>query len=252
VVREVMPVAILITLVFLGAHLFVRTFRVDGTSMEPALAADQFLLIGKVAYLQADGTPFAGRLPATWQGSVEYPFGGPRRGDVAVFRSPVERNKSYVKRIIGLPGEEVLVKDGDVFVNGLPLDEPYVRFPAPDTYTYPRRGRPLRVPDGKYFVLGDNRPESADSRSGWLVPAENLVGRAWLSYWPPTTWGPLPREVVRERPAAAGAESRPVAGASPAASSAGRTPQPAPTRAPAATASGPAMGQASPTPRPPG
>jgi signal peptidase I len=80
----------------------------------------------------------------------------------------------------------VLIEQGMVFVNGSRLDEPYVHTPATDTY--PGDDRPMRVPEDSYFVLGDNRPSSADSRLGWFVPADSLVGRAWLSYWPPTRW----------------------------------------------------------------
>ena len=68
-----------------------------------------------------------------------------------------------------------------------------VQHPFPRSYSYPEDGEPLTVPDGNYFVLGDNRPNSFDSSEGWLVPVENLVGRVWLSYWPPSTWGIVSR-----------------------------------------------------------
>jgi signal peptidase I len=106
-----------------------------------------------------------------------------------VFQSPTEPDKDYIKRVIGLPGDTVLVNAGSVYVNGLRLDEPYIAFP-PD-YRFPSDGQLIQVPDGSYFVLGDNRPVSVDSHLGWFVPAANLVGRAWLSYWPPQTWGPV-------------------------------------------------------------
>jgi signal peptidase I len=158
--------------------------------MEPTLQAGQFLLINRVAYFHVDGTPLGGLVPSTPQGSVDYLFGGPQRGDVVVFHARMGRNRALVKRIIGLPGDRVLIDDGRVFVNGRQLDEPYVHFP--DQESYPEDGEPIDVPDGSYFVLGDNRSESNDSRAGWFVSVENLVGRVWLSYWPPERWGLVP------------------------------------------------------------
>jgi signal peptidase I len=81
----------------------------------------------------------------------------------------------------------VLIRQGQVFINGQRLDEPYVNYPA--SYNFPPDGRPMIVPDGNYFVLGDNRPESFDSHLGWVVPVDNLIGRAWLRYWPPDELG---------------------------------------------------------------
>jgi signal peptidase I len=186
--------AVLVSFVaFLAIQAVVQNFRVDGPSMEPTFVAGQNLLILKAAYFHVDGTPLEGRLPSTSQGSVDYLFGGPQRGDIAVFRAPTVRNTDYLKRIIGLPGDEVLIRNGVVWLNGERLSEPYVQFIFPRTYGYPDDGEPVAVPDGSYFVLGDNRPNSFDSSEGWLVPVENLVGRVWLSYWPPSTWGIVSR-----------------------------------------------------------
>jgi signal peptidase I len=113
--------------------------------------------------------------------------GAPRRGDVVVFRAPLQPDADYIKRIIGLPGESVVIRNGQVFIDGQRLDEPYIDFPA--TYEFPPGDQPLTVPDSSYFVLGDNRPDSSDSHLGWFVPADNLIGRAWLRYWPPSELG---------------------------------------------------------------
>ena len=158
---------------------------------------------------------------------------------MVVFRASTERNREYVKRVIGLPGDTVVIKHGGVFVNGRPVDEPYVESPLPENYTYPKSGRPVRVPDGKYFVLGDNRPDSSDSRQGWFVPVEDLVGRAWLSYWPPAAWGIVRHEPLQERPTRNGAEPGPSAAVGTPAPladaagtpAAGTTPHPEPTAA---------------------
>jgi signal peptidase I len=170
----------------LGLRTVVQNFRVEGISMEPTFGGGQALIVNRAAYVHVEHTPLA-VLPTTAQGSTSYLFGGPQRGDVAVFKAPPEPNADYIKRIIGLPGETVLIKQGQVYINGQRLDEPYVNYPA--SYNFPIDGTPLVVPDGNYFVLGDNRPESFDSHLGWVVPVDNLIGRAWLRYWPPNEVG---------------------------------------------------------------
>ena len=164
-----------------------QTFRVAGDSMEPTLRTDQLLLVNKAAYWQRGNNGFA--------------LSGPNRGDLAVFRTPNSGGAVLIKRIIGLPGDTVAVRAGVLFLDGERVDEPYVAFREP--YTYPENGQPVRVPEGAYFVLGDNRPASVDSHLGWFVPAEDLVGRAWLSYWPPAHWGILPEQRIVARPAPA-------------------------------------------------
>ncbi|HEY3058771.1 MAG TPA: signal peptidase I [Chloroflexota bacterium] len=167
-------------------HALIQNFRIDGISMQPTFAAGEALIVDRTAYFKLDAVPFGGILPIE-RGSPGYVFGGPRRGDVVVFRAPPQPDVDYIKRVIGLPGESVLVRDQRVYVNGLLLDEPYIRFPA--NYMFPGNGEPLTIPVGTYFVLGDNRPDSFDSHTGWVVPAQNLIGRAWLRYWPPSAWG---------------------------------------------------------------
>jgi signal peptidase I len=147
-------------------HAVIENFRIDGTSMQPTFASGEALIVNRTAYLLS---------------------GGPQRGDVVVFRAPPEPNTDYIKRVIGLPGESILVQRGRVFVNGQALDEPYVHFAA--NYQFPGNGEPVTIPQGTYFVLGDNRPDSFDSHTGWVVPTQNLIGRAWLRYWPPAAWG---------------------------------------------------------------
>jgi signal peptidase I len=187
---ELLQTIVLTLAIFLGVRAIVQNFRVEGASMEPTLQTGQYLLINKAPYFHIEGTPFDHLLPSSHQGSIDYPFGGPQRGDVVVFRAPTQPDKDFIKRIIGLPGDTILVKNGQVFVNGEALDEPYIHFPA--TYTFPFDGQPRQVPDGNYFVLGDNRPNSSDSHLGWFVPVDNLIGKAWVSYWPPPAWGVMP------------------------------------------------------------
>ena len=187
---ELLQTIVLTLAIFLGVRSVVQNFRVEGASMEPTLETGQYLLINKASYFHVDGTPIDRLVPTTHQGSTDYIFGGPQRGDVVVFRAPTQPDKDFIKRVIGLPGDTILIKNGQVIVNGDALDEPYIHFPG--TYTYPFDGQPRQVPDGNYFVLGDNRPNSSDSHLGWFVPVDNLIGKAWVSYWPPTDWALMP------------------------------------------------------------
>ena len=170
--RELAQTALLVMLLFVGVRVIVQNFRVEGPSMQPTLTRGEFLWVNKAAYMR-------------WNG--QYVLGGPRRGDIAVLRSPdTGDDVDLIKRIIGMPGDRLRIDRGEVFINGQRLDEPYIRFQG--SYNYAE----TTVPSDQYFVLGDNRPNSRDSHFGWFVPAQNLVGRAWLSYWPPADWGLTP------------------------------------------------------------
>ncbi len=154
VVETILP-AILIALlinVFVG-----QATRVEGQSMEPNLYSDQRLVVEKVSY----------RLH------------GPQRFDVVVLKMPNQGDELLIKRVIGLPGETVEIKNGHVYINGEQLEEPFT-----DEETRPGRHGAVTVPPLHVYVLGDNRDRSNDSRSFGPVSIESIVGRAWLSYWP--------------------------------------------------------------------
>ena len=173
---EVLQMMLLAVTLFLGVRLILQNFRVEGPSMSPTLTSGDFLWVNKAAYFR-------------WNG--EFILGGPKRGDIAVLKAPDSRQDvDLIKRVIGLPGDRLRIQRGEVFINGRSLDEPYIRFPS--SYDYPLTGGDQIIPPGQFFVLGDNRANSRDSHFGWLVPADNLVGRAWLNYWPPADWGITP------------------------------------------------------------
>ena len=155
--REVLETAVPAIMIALLINLFMaQATRVYGQSMEPNLHTDQRLIVEKLSYHM-------------------HP---PRRGDVIVLKLHHDKAELLIKRVIGLPGEEVEIKDGRVLVNGTVLEEPYL-----NQYTQGQMA-PRVVPPLQVFVLGDNRGFSNDSRSFGMVDFSDIVGRAWLSYWP--------------------------------------------------------------------
>lgn len=117
---------------------------------------------------------------------LSYRFHGPQRFDVVVLKVASQANELLIKRVIGLPGETVEIKDGRVYVDGSPLEEPFVR-----GETRPGRHGRVVVPPLHVYVMGDNRDHSNDSRSFGPVPIDDIVGRAWVSYWPLQDLGPI-------------------------------------------------------------
>ncbi|WP_299026711.1 signal peptidase I [uncultured Thermanaerothrix sp.] len=154
---EALQVIVLALLLYFVIDTFIARVRVENISMQPTLKPGEFVIVNKVAYRT----------------------GQVRRGDVIVFRYPMNPREDYIKRVIGLPGDHIEIKDGKVFVNGQALEEPYVA-------ASPSYNGVWDVPPGQLFVLGDNRNQSSDSHSWGFVPIENVVGKALLVYWPPS------------------------------------------------------------------
>ena len=179
--RESFETIILALLVFMVLHLSIQNYKVEGPSMEPTLNQNEYLIVNKLVYLRFDPAEVFDALPF-YDGEVDetdrYIFHPPVRGEVVVFRSPRDQNRDFVKRVIGLPGDTVEIVDGTVYVNGLQLVEPYLDRKDNTTMS------PVEVEPGTVFVLGDNRGSSNDSRSWGPVPTENLIGRAWMRFWP--------------------------------------------------------------------
>ena len=185
---EILQTVLLTILIFVAVRSVVQNFKVDGASMEPTLHTGQYLLVSKIAYLRLDGLPLQAAESVGIQPSSPdslYPFGGPQYGDIIVFRYPGHPDRDFIKRVIAVPGDEVEIDRGHVYVNGTALHEDYIE--AMPSYSVPAQ----IVPEGSYFVLGDNRPNSSDSHIWGYVPAENVIGKAWVSYWPPGEWGLL-------------------------------------------------------------
>jgi len=134
--------------------------KVEGTSMMPALTDQERIFINKFTY--------------------HFGLGDIQRGDMVVFWFPLDQSKSYIKRVIGIPGDIVRIEAGQVFLNGHALDEPYVPEEYRDRVTYEEH----RVPPDEYFVLGDHRSSSSDSRTWGFVRRESIYGKAVFVYWP--------------------------------------------------------------------
>ncbi len=159
---------VLTVLMFLVIRFAVQDFQVDGTSMLPTLQNSQFVLVDKLTY----------------------DFSQPQRGDIIVFEYPLDRTKNYIKRIIGLPGDHVEVDEaGKVSVNGTTLNEPYVN--DLDNFYGPRS---ITLGANQYYVLGDNRGGSSDSREWGPVDRSEIIGKATLVYWPFSAFHFLPNE----------------------------------------------------------
>lgn len=162
VIREIVETLLLTFFIFWLVNGLVGRYRIDGSSMNPTLQDGQYLIINNISYYLNE----------------------PSAGEVIVFHHPASE-LNLIKRVIGLPGDEIEIQDGTVSVNGTVLDEPYIR----DAPRYQYSGT---VPEGEYFVLGDNRNNSSDSHTWSFLPEDHIVGKAMFIYWPPADWGVVP------------------------------------------------------------
>jgi signal peptidase I len=166
--------------------LFVRTwvvqaFKIPTASMENNLLVGDHLLVNKYVFGPTESDLARTLLPVR----------DIRRGDIVVFKYPDEPERDFIKRVIGLPGDTVELRNKKVHINGVPIDEPYVHFLEPaaaaghevTSFDVRERYGPVRVPDGQYFVMGDNRDNSQDSRYWGFLPRHFIKGRALMIYW---------------------------------------------------------------------
>jgi signal peptidase I len=162
-ILDVVETLLLSVVLFLAINALTARIRVESISMQPNLYAGDFVLVNKIAYR----------------------IGEPKTGDIIVFRYPPDPTQTpYIKRVIGLPGDQVQITDGKVYVNGHQLIEPYLS-------TTTNRGGEWSVPQESLFVMGDNRNNSSDSRAWGMVPMGNVIGKALVIYFPPQHWNVL-------------------------------------------------------------
>jgi signal peptidase I len=186
--------ALNILILLFGTTTLVQAFIVPTPSMDTTVRVGDHLLVDKLSYSPSDG--FSKHL---------LPYTEPRRGDIIVFRYPMDISQNYVKRCMGVPGDRIKLVDKALYLNGKKLVEPYVQhvrfgidpyadnFPPNDTSGGYSRGREmlehhvvngeLVVPEGNYFAMGDNRDNSADSRYWGFVPRENIIGKPLVIFW---------------------------------------------------------------------
>lgn len=174
-ILELLQVVVFAISLFLFVYLLIlQPHKIKGASMEPNFHDGEYLLTDKVSYR----------------------IGEPARGDVIVFRAPPTYKDEFIKRIIALPGEEVSISRGKIYINGRELEEEYL---PKDTQVTPGRylqeGQSITVPANSYFVLGDNRSQSLDSRNIGPIERQYITGRAWFVYWPITKAGVVPSPI---------------------------------------------------------
>ena len=189
--REVVETLLLALLIFLAVRSTVQNFKVEGSSMLPSLDDGQYIIVNKLAYAQFDLGIFD-FLPFFDAGddSTHHVFGSPNRGDVVVFEAPRYPDRDFIKRIVGVPGDKVEIRDGIVYINDEPVDEPY---------TQGETGCPCGpwdIQEGQYFVLGDHRNNSSDSRQFGPIAEGSIIGKTWFSYWPLSDVGLAPNHSV--------------------------------------------------------
>lgn len=159
--REVIETVVLTVLMFLVIRTAVQNFNIDGHSMEPSLHDTELIIVDKWSYLA-------------------HP---PARGDVIVFIAPPAPSQDYIKRVVGLPGDVITIRDNVIFVNNRPLNERYVSAVNQGAINN-KVFQNMIIPANSYFVLGDNRRGSSDSRDWGCLPKQNIIGRAAVVYWP--------------------------------------------------------------------
>ena len=166
--RELIETIVLTVIVFLVVNVSARPYTVDGPSMQPGLHTGERVVVSMLAY----------------------DFGAPQRGDVIVFHPPDDPSSTYVKRIIGIPGDTISITPNAVILNGHTLSEPYIAVVNPGAPENISVLSKIKLGPNQYFVMGDNRQDSIDSRVFGYVPRANIIGKAEFVYWPvPTIHG---------------------------------------------------------------
>ena len=161
ILRELAETVVLTLVIFFLIRTVVQNFRVEGMSMEPSFHDGQFLLINKLSYR----------------------LGEAERGDVVVFRYPRDPSRDFIKQVIGLPGETIEIRDGQVYIN----NQLTPTLASINQANY--NSGPTTIGPDELYVLGDNRPNSSNSHAWGTLPLDLVIGKVILSYWPPKTWG---------------------------------------------------------------
>jgi signal peptidase I len=161
--REIVETLLLIVAIYTLVNLATSRYVVEGQSMLPNFEGNEYLIVNR----------------------FEYMFGDPQRGDIIIFHYPENPDRDFIKRVVGLPGETIRMEDGQIYIDDVPLAEPYVLDLCSRSNC---EFREWVIEEDQYFVLGDNRNSSQDSTRFGPVDRDLIVGRAWVKYWPPSEW----------------------------------------------------------------
>ena len=165
IIRDITITILIALAMFIGLRYTIEGYTVRYICMMPNINDGDWIIVNKASYF----------------------FSDPNRGDVIVFQPPEKIHSDYpfIKRVIGLPGETIEIRDGKIFINGIPLEEEYVK--EVPKYTMEKKHIPIK----EYFVLGDNRNNANDSHSWGTVPRDHMIGKAIITYWPIDEWGTI-------------------------------------------------------------
>ncbi len=201
----ILPMAVVVLLVFYRRKIaeewhFFRTQRREWLIQkwkdwgEPFVIAAVLAIVIRTFLLGPYKIPTGSMRPTFLEGDrifvdkVSYRFHEPERGDIIVFKYPLDKKKDFVKRLVGLPGDKIEIRDGKLIMNGRMIDDPpfsnYYYYNR-DDWDYGKHGQMIEVPEGSFFAMGDNSAQSSDSRNWGFVPRKNMVGKAFLIWWPP-------------------------------------------------------------------
>ncbi len=187
IAKEIAITGLLVIFVFVFITISLQNTIVVGPSMLPTIKDDQRIFVNKMVYLRFDRETVKNFIPWVDDSTnpVTYPFHAPRRGEIVVFHPPGQPDTEFIKRVIGIAGDKIEIRRGQVVLNGITMEEPYVVYKS---FSNENRNE-VTVPEGTFFVMGDNRSQSEDSRAFGPVPQVNIIGKAWLTYWPRSELG---------------------------------------------------------------
>ncbi len=188
--REIAEVVVLAVILYFGISFAIQAVHVEGLSMFATLDNDDYLIANKIDY----------RLHA------------PQRGDIIILRPPTNNSTDFIKRIIGLPGERILIRSGYVYINGHKLNEPYLPEEWVNQNNWPADPNGQVIPPNQYFVMGDNRNRSQDSRFFGPISRDRIDGKAWFRIWPLSSFGSIYKQMptLEDGSVAVGSAARPV------------------------------------------
>ena len=169
-IKEILQTLVIAVVAFIIINTSLQNYMVEGTSMMPNIGDGDYLLVNKLSYLELNKVLTSEGLNLNNQ--------PPSRGDIVIFKQNKSTERHLIKRVIGVPGDSISIKNGKVYVNGKIVKENY------PIYSDNSNLHKLLVGDGYFFLLGDNRPISQDSRSWGMISKEQIIGKAWFRYWP--------------------------------------------------------------------